>query len=92
MPNLFFFKVFKEIDLLSSFPFEVGIYIFYGIYYCHFTSYFFLLPVTALPNIRELEKGMAIRSVFLLGEFHGQRSQAGCSPQGRTELDTAEAT
>ena len=30
--------------------------------------------------------------VFLPGESHGQRSQAGCSPQGPTELDTIEAT
>ena len=30
--------------------------------------------------------------VFLPGEFHGQRSLAGCSPWGRTESDTTEAT
>ena len=30
--------------------------------------------------------------VFLPGESRGQRSLAGCSPQGRTELDTTEAT
>ena len=30
--------------------------------------------------------------VFLPGESHGQRSLAGCSPWGRTESDTAEAT
>ena len=29
--------------------------------------------------------------VFLPGEFHGQRSLLGYSPQGRKELDTAEA-
>ena len=29
--------------------------------------------------------------VFLPGEFHGQRSLAGYSPQGRTESDTTEA-
>ena len=28
--------------------------------------------------------------VFLPGEFHGQRSLAGCSPQGRIELDMTE--
>ena len=32
-----------------------------------------------------LEKGMA--PVFLLGEFHGQRSLVGYSPWGRKELD-----
>ena len=30
--------------------------------------------------------------VFLPGEYHGQRSLVGCSPWGRTELDTTEAT
>ena len=30
--------------------------------------------------------------VFLPGEFHGQRSLAGCSPWGRTESDMTEAT
>ena len=30
--------------------------------------------------------------VFLLGEFHGQRSLAGYSPQGRKELDMTEET
>ena len=29
---------------------------------------------------------------FLPGEFHGQRSLVGCSPQDRTELDTTEVT
>ena len=30
--------------------------------------------------------------VFLPGESHGQRTQVGCSPQGRKKLDTTEAT
>ena len=30
--------------------------------------------------------------VFLPGELHGQRSLAGCSPQGGKESDTSEAT
>ena len=30
--------------------------------------------------------------VFLPGESHGWRSQVGCSPWGRTELDTTEVT
>ena len=30
--------------------------------------------------------------VFSPGEFHGQRSLAGCSPWGRTEVDTTEET
>ena len=35
-----------------------------------------------------LEKGMA--PVFLLGEFHGQRSLVGYSPWGRREMDMTE--
>ena len=31
-------------------------------------------------------------SVFSLGESHGQRTLAGCSLQGRNELDTTEGT
>ena len=30
--------------------------------------------------------------VFLPGESHGRRSPVGCSPWGRTESDTTEAT
>ena len=37
-----------------------------------------------------LEKGMATHSTIPPGEFHGQRSLAGYSPWGRTELDTTE--
>ena len=37
-----------------------------------------------------LEKGMAIISVFFLGEVHGERSLVGYSPWGRKELDTTE--
>ena len=35
-----------------------------------------------------LEEGMANHSVFLPGEFHEQRSLAGCSPWSHKELDT----
>ena len=35
-----------------------------------------------------LEKGMATIPVFLPGEFHGQRSLVGYSPQGCKESDT----
>ena len=34
-----------------------------------------------------LGEGMATHSVFLSGEFHGQRSLAGYSPWGLNELD-----
>ena len=37
-----------------------------------------------------LEKGMAIYSVFLPGEFHGQRSLVNYSPWGRKESDMIE--
>jgi len=40
------------------------------------------------------ERRRAFRStpVFLPGESHGQRSLAGCGPQGCNELDMTEAT
>ena len=37
-----------------------------------------------------LEKGMATHSIFLPGEFHGQRSLVGYSPWGCIQLDTTE--
>ena len=36
------------------------------------------------------ENGKPLTSVFLPGEFHGQRSQAGYSPWGHKESDTTE--
>ena len=49
------------------------------------------------PWIRKIPGGGWRRAwqptpVFLPGEAHGQRSLAGCSPLGRTEPDTTEAT
>ena len=44
-----------------------------------------------LPELGDsLEKGIANIPVFLLGEFHGQRSLAGYSPQGLKESDRTE--
>ena len=37
-----------------------------------------------------LDKEMAPTPVFLPGEFHGQRSLAGCSSWGHKEFDTTE--
>ena len=37
-----------------------------------------------------LEKGMATTPVFLLGEFHGQRSLVGYSSWGLKELEMTE--
>ena len=37
-----------------------------------------------------LEKGVAIHSSILDGEFYGQRSLVGCSPWGRKEWDTTQ--
>ena len=45
--------------------------------------------VQSLGQGDALEKGMAAHSVFLPGEFHGQRSLVGNS-WGRKELDTTE--
>ena len=39
-----------------------------------------------------LEEGMQPTSVFLPGEFHGQRSLEGSNPWGCTESDTTEVT
>ena len=44
-------------------------------------------PVKA-GDVGPLEKGMATHSVFLPGEFHGQRSLAGNSPWDHKESDT----
>ena len=46
--------------------------------------------VQSLGQEDALEKGMAISPVFLLGEFHGQRSLASYSPWGCKELDMTE--
>ena len=43
-------------------------------------------------HFHALEKEMATHSMFLPGESHGRRSLVGCSPWGRTESDTTEAT
>ena len=48
------------------------------------------LPPMQDSQVRSLgQKGMEWLStpVFLPGEFHGQRSLAGCSPGGHKELD-----
>ena len=41
---------------------------------------------------RSLKEGMAIHSSILPGEFHGQKSLVGNSPQGCRESDTSEVT
>ena len=46
--------------------------------------------VEALGQEDALEKGMQPTSVFLPGEFHGQRHLAGYSPWGSKESDTTE--
>ena len=48
--------------------------------------------VQSLGQEEPLEEGMATSSVFLPGEFHGQRSLAGDSPWGCKESDTTEVT
>ena len=47
----------------------------------------------SIPKLgRPPEGSMAIPPVFLPGESHVQRSQAGYSPWGRKESDTTKAT
>ena len=46
--------------------------------------------VQSLGWVNPLEKGVANHSVFLPGEFHGQRSLEGYSPWGHKESDTTE--
>ena len=48
---------------------------------------------SSIPRLgRSPGGGHAITLVFLPGESRGQRSLAGCSPQGPKELDTTEVT
>ena len=55
-----------------------------------------VLPVFSLEflwfPILHFGEGNGNPLVFLPGESHGQRSLVGCSPWGRTESDTTEAT
>ena len=46
--------------------------------------------VQSLDQEDPAEKGTATTPVCLPGEFHGQRSLVGYSPQGHKELDTTE--
>ena len=46
--------------------------------------------VQSLGQEDPLERGMVTHSSIFAGEFHGQRSQAGYSPQGGKESDTTE--
>ena len=50
------------------------------------------MRVRSLGREGPLEEGMATTPAFLPGESHGQRSQAGYSPEGHEETDTTEAT
>ena len=47
------------------------------------------MRVQSLGQEDPLEEGLATHSVYLPGESHGQRSPAGYSPRGHTELDMA---
>ena len=48
--------------------------------------------VQSLDRKDPLQEGVATYSVFLPGDYHGQRSLAGYSPWGRKESDMTEAT
>ena len=45
------------------------------------------MQVQSLGREDPLERKWQLTPVFLLGEFHGQRSLVGCSPWGYKELD-----
>ena len=45
--------------------------------------------VQSLGHEDLLEKGMATHSSILVGEFHGQRSLADCSPWGSRESEVS---
>ena len=49
-------------------------------------------PLASVIDSGHLNHMLISRPVFLPGESHGRRSLVGCSPWGRTELDTTEAT
>ena len=44
----------------------------------------------SIPGLGKIPGGGQPTPTFLPGEFHGQRSQVGCSPWGRRESDTTE--
>ena len=47
----------------------------------------------SIPRLEDpLEDSTVSHSSILAGESRGQRSLSGCSPQGRKESDTTEAT
>ena len=50
------------------------------------------MRVQSLGQEHPLGEGMATHSVFLPGEFHGQRSLVGYGPWSHKESDTTEAT
>ena len=51
------------------------------------------LQVDSLPaELPGKPIGIQVLMVFLLGEYHGQRSLVGLSPQGSTESNTSEET
>ena len=56
--------------------------------YCKWHYLFFLW----LPNTLLWRRKWQPTPVFLPGESHGRRSLVGCSPWGRTESDTTDAT
>ena len=54
-----------------------------------------VMQETQVPSLGQedtLEKGIATHSIFLSGEFHGQRSLVGYSPWGCKESYMAEET
>ena len=52
----------------------------------------FSVVVLLLPNLKHRRRQWHPTPVLLPGKSHEQRSLVGCSPWGRTESDTTEAT
>ena len=50
------------------------------------------MQVQSLSWEDPLDEGLAATPASLPGESHGQRSLEGCSPEGRKDSDTKEAT
>ena len=56
------------------------------------TLFSFLQNILSVTKIKRWRRKWQPTPVFLPGESHGRRSLVGCSPWGRTESDTTEAT
>ena len=92
------------IDAGSSVHRVLTVFVFYSwttvsclFYHLYPHSPVYLLPLD-YDKVRPIHENTSLRRrqwqfpVLLPGKSHGWRSLVGCSPRGRTELDTTEAT